>query len=171
MMKDTDSGLDRVILNSPVVISNSVETQEIDPFLLAVPLPIVAIGTGSAAPKKPVGIVTAKTVSSPPWKPTPLGLSFEHTFPSVFEMQNPTTLKKATKHVLQVLQGTARSNPASMRDIHLLYHFSKMQLLDKVTMKALCEALAVPSTRTLPQRVRVAMEMAKLSLGSSESDE
>ena len=153
-------------LSSPVLVSNGEETQEIDPYLLAVPMPIVALGMGSATPRKPKGIVTAKTASSPPWRPPALGIDFEHSFPSVFELRNPTELKRADKHVLQVLGGATRpAMVARMRDLQLLLHFSK--LLDADTLRALCESLAKPCER-LPPAVLMAMEMAKLSMSSTE---
>lgn len=166
---DTDG--ECLVLNGNVLIANGVETKEIDPFLLAVPMPIVAIGTGSASPRKPKGIVTAKTASSPPWRPAPLGVSFEHSFPSAIELQNSDSpiAKKASRHVLQVLADAAQPKMvARLRDVQLLLHLSKM--LDEDTMRALCTVLATPAT-ALPQGVLTAMEMLKLSLAGSSEDE
>ena len=166
---DTDG--ECLVLNGNVLIANGVETKEIDPFLLAVPMPIVAIGTGSAPPRKSKGIVTAKTASSPPWRPAPLGVSFEHSFPSAIELQNCDSpiAKKASRHVLQVLADAAQPKMvARLRDVQLLLHLSKM--LDEDTMRALCAVLATPAT-ALPRGVLTAMEMLKLSLAGSGKDE
>ena len=164
----SDKVVEKIALSSPVLVSNGEEALEIDPYLLAVPMPIVALGMGSAAPRKPKGIVTAKTASSPPWRPPALGIDFEHSFPSVFELRNPTELKRAGKHVLQVLGGATRpAMVARMRDVQLLLHFSK--LLDPDTLRALCESLAKPCER-LPPAVLMAMEMAKLSMSSTEAE-
>ena len=160
-----------LVLNGNVLIANGVETKEIDPFLLAVPMPIVAIGTGSAPPRKSKGIVTAKTASSPPWRPAPLGISFEHSFPSAIELQNSDSpiAKKASRHVLQVLADAAQPKMvARLRDVQLLLHLSKM--LDEATMRALCDVLATPAT-ALPQGVLTAMEMLKLSLGGAGAED
>jgi len=138
-------------------------------------LPIVAIGTGSVPPRKPKGgIVTAKTASSPPWRPAPLGITFEHSFPSARELQeSPALLKRASRHVIEVL---SKRPPmvARLRDVQLLLHLSS--ILDGATMGAMCESLAAPASAVLPQGVLMAMEMATLSLqggaeGETEEDE
>jgi hypothetical protein len=172
---EEDQEGEKLVLNSPVIIANGVETREIDPLLLAVPMPIVAIGTGSVAPRKAKGgIVTAKTASSPPWRPAPLGITFEHSFPSARELhESPALLKRASRHVIEVL---SKRPPmvARLRDVQLLLHLSS--ILDGATMGAMCESLAAPASAVLPQGVLMAMEMAKLSLqggaeGETEEDE
>lgn len=158
---------EKLVLASPVLVANSAETKEIDPLLLAVPMPIVALGSGSAAPTKQKGKTAAISL---PWKPAPLGITFEHSFPTAYEMlENSVIRQKAEKHVLRVL-GTV-TDPATvarLRDVQLLHHLSK--LLDTETMSSLCETLAVPG-KALPHMVLVSMEMIKLSLGAGAGDD
>ena len=118
--------------------------------------------------KKKVGIFTTKTVSNLPWKLTPLGVEFEHLFPSVYELNDPIVFKKATKHVLHVLEGVNRPGMINrLRDIHLLFHLSK--LIDINTLNVLCESLSIPGGN-IPQSVCMAMEMAKLSLIDNDEE-
>ena len=174
---------DPLYLNGPILTQSS-ESTEIDPYLLAVPLPIVTIGTGSvAAKKRKGGITTTTTPPLPPWRPPALGVGYEHSFPPPADMLDGPTRAKAEKHVVHILStlagggggggrgGAAASKfsgldiVARMRDVHLLAHLG-VGLVEPETLAVLCEALGRGASE-LPQGVLMSLDLARQSLESS----
>jgi len=75
-------------LQGPVLTGNSNEAKAIDPLLLAVPLPIIQIGS----------ITNSNSNSNSNIN------DFEHSFPTVYEIENDEKLKKAANiHLYRTL--------------------------------------------------------------------
>ncbi len=165
------------------VLTQSDEATAIDPLLLAVPLPIVALD--ASAPK--VKAKADKSVQNRAsqgkgsqegpveWKPESLGIDYEHSFPSPCEMAADKESKDNVKfHLCDVFeQLSSPSQPrytamfSRLRDIHLLHYVS--QYVDAGTMTQLGKTLRDAKAATLPHAVKLSMDMLRLSLSSAES--
>ncbi len=163
------------------VLTQSDEATAIDPLLLAVPLPIVALD--ALAPKvkakadKSVQNRAARGKESKDspveWKPETLGVDFEHSFPSPCEMAaDKDKVDDVNIHLCDVFeQLSSPSQPryatmfSRLRDIHLLYYIS--QYLDVGTMSQLGKILRDSKAATLPHAVKLSMDMLRLSLSSA----
>ena len=148
---------DKIELDGEILIQTS-EAKSVDPFLLAVPLPIRPLKPPSPASKarKPE---IEDTVDS----------GFEHSFPSDCEMSsNENTAKVAKLHFSRLLSSLSQPGTKDrMRDPHLLYYMSK--ILDVPTRDALCRSL-IDGTDRFPGLVKVALDMIKMSIDNSRSD-
>ena len=164
---------DPLPLNGPVV-AQSEETTLVDPYILAVPLPIVAIGTGSVAPRRLKGASATSLPAQAPWRPPPLGVDFEHSFPSLGEMGQASVALKARAHVSQMLSAllaggggderfTREGMTRRLRDVHLLLYLAA-GLVERETMAALCAALG--RGEPLPPAVLMALDLTSQSLKS-----
>ena len=167
---------------SSAVLTQSDETTRVDPLLLAVPLPIVAVGALSPEVMKKkaksinrgtkVNSVNSEKSLARQWQPSDLGISFEHSFPSTDEQSsNPKVRAQAEAHLLHVLEQISpltsevsgqKKMFLRMRDVHLLLHLSHW--LDENGTRQLCAALGDSSLKALPQRVAVGLEVVRLSL-------
>ena len=165
------------------VLTQSDEATAIDPLLLAVPLPIVALD--ALAPK--VKAKADKSVQNRAalgkgsregpveWKPESLGIDYEHSFPSPCEMAADKESKENVNfHLCDVFeQLSSPSQPryttmfSRLRDIHLLHYVS--QYIDARTMTQLGKTLRDAKAATLPHAVKLSMDMLRLSLSSAES--
>lgn len=148
---------DKIELDGEILIQTS-EAKSVDPFLLAVPLPI--------RPLKPSSTVTKSKKTE---VDTTLDSGFEHSFPSDCEMSsNENTAKVAKLHFSRILSGLSQPGTKDrMRDPHLLFYLSKV--LDVPTRDALCRSL-VDGTDRFPGLVKVALDMVKMSIDNSRSD-
>ena len=172
---------------SSAVLTQSDESTAIDPLLLAVPLPIVALDalapTVKTKPDKSVlnrgssngSGATKGREGSVEWKPPSLEMAFEHSFPSPCEMAEDAECKEnAQHHVCDVCEQLgAPGHPqyavmySRLRDIHLLYYLS--QYLDIGSMMQLGKSLRNSKATTLPHAVKTSLEMLRLSLSSASS--
>jgi hypothetical protein len=118
------------------------EVTSVDPYLLSVPLPISALAHSS--------------------------LEFEHSFPTAAELQEDEKMARLAKqHLHRVLEKlNFPETKARMRDPHLLVHMSS--ILDAPTRNALCKSV-VDGTDRFPGMVKMALDMAKMSLGEDSA--
>lgn len=166
--------VDPLPLNGPV-LAQSTETTHVDPYLLAVPLPIVAIGTGSVAAKRLKGASATALPTLAPWRPPPLGVEFEHSFPSAGEMGQAAVGLKARAHVGQMLAALAGAGgdgrftregmTRRLRDVHLLLYLAG-GLVERETLAALCGALGRGGA--LPPTVLMALDLTRQSLQAQQ---
>jgi hypothetical protein len=167
--KDATVSNDNIQLNSEILIQNN-DVTEVDPVLLAVPLPITQLKTpvakapttaAAAALKKKATSGAAPFISNLP--PLP---EFEHSFPSENEQaEDAQTARLAKLHFTKIL--STMSSPGvkdRMRDPHFLQYLHK--LLDKPTREALGRSL-VDGSDKFPGLVKVALDMLKMTLGGA----
>ena len=171
----------KLIQLASAVLAQSDETTVIDPLLLAVPLPIVALD--AMAPK--VKAKADKSVKNRAargnkdkegpveWKPESLGVKYEHSFPSPCEINaNKEEMDEVTFHLCDVFeQLSSPSQPryssmfSRLRDIHLLFYLS--QYMDAATILQLGKTLRDGKATTLPRTVKLSMDMLRLSFSSA----
>ena len=128
-------------LSGEALVRNQ-EVTSVDPYLLSVPLPISAMAHSN--------------------------LEFEHSFPTAAELQeDEKTARLAKQHLHRVLEKlNAPETKSRMRDPHLLVHMSS--ILDAPTRNALCKSV-VDGTDRFPGMVKMALDMAKMSLGEDSA--
>lgn len=148
---------DKIELDGEILIQTS-EAKSVDPFLLAVPLPIRPLQRTNTASKARIAEIENIADSG-----------FEHSFPSECEMSsNENTARVAKLHFSRILSGLSQPGTKDrMRDPHLLHYMSK--ILDVPTRDALCRSL-IDGTDRFPGLVKVALDMVKMSIDNSRND-
>lgn len=152
---------DNIELEGEALIQNA-EVTSLDPFLLAVPLPIKPFRTATQNDSK----TTKKGKSS---NDDTAIFEFEHSFPSECEMvSDENTAKVAKLHFSRIISDLASPGTKDrMRDPHLLFYISK--ILDPTTRDALCRSLR-DGTDRFPGLVKVALDMVKINFDGTKSN-
>ena len=169
IINDSDHNDDKVELDGEILIQ-STEVTSVDPYLLAVPLPITTLKS----------IITKKIQKFKKLKKGEKDikevensddniLEFEHSFPSEIEIHsNHETSRLAKLHFNRILASLSTDGTKErMRDPHLLLYISR--ILDLPTRDSLCRSL-MDGTNRFPGMVKVALDMVKMSLDTSRSD-
>ena len=158
--KTASADSDNIELEGEALIQNA-EVTSLDPFLLAVPLPIKPIRSATQADSK-----AAKSADKSSSDDV---FEFEHSFPSECEMDsNENTAKVAKLHFARIISDLASPGTKDrMRDPHLLFYLSK--ILDPTTRDALCRSLR-DGTDRFPGLVKVALDMVKINLDGTKSN-
>lgn len=155
--KEDDIEGEKIQLNG-AVLTMSDESSSLDPYLLAVPIPMVSL-------KSNVHSKTA-TKGSKQCTAHMNARSFEHSFPTPEELASSAdTLKRARAHLFRTL--SSLNNPDvkdRLRDPHLLLYMCSTNIVDRNSFNALCKSLTDGSP-TIAVGVKMALEMARVSLG------
>lgn len=167
------------------VLTQSDESTAVDPLLLAVPLPIVAIDANAPTVKKKEDKSAVQnragrgkggsSQQEEQWRPASLGLTFEHSFPSPSEMgQDSERCEAAEAHLCDVceqLSSPAQPRHAAMflrlRDIHIMHRLA--QLMEAGALSKLCAAVGQAGCGSLPGELGPSFELLQLSLSASAS--
>jgi hypothetical protein len=166
---------DKVVLTGEVLLQ-STEATEVDPYLLAVPMPILPLGAdkgkGKGKGKGKSAPAAAAAAAVPPQ--VPAAQDFEHSFPSPPELgENAATAALAEKHFRHVVTtAAAPGTKRRLRDPHLLLYLAGR--LDTPTHRALCASLTDPATAAtdaLPGTVKLALDLLGVAAGGSPSSQ
>lgn len=179
--KSKDAG--ELIHLTSAVLTQSDESTAIDPLLLAVPLPIVAIDASAPTIKKKEDKSAVRNRAARPaqeqaqeqWRPESLGITFEHSYPSPVETSSSAArAEEAEAHLCDVCeQLTHTSQPRHMqmfsrlRDMHILFRLS--QLMEAGAVKVLCGAVGKADCITAPAELGSSFELLRLSLSAASS--